>query len=83
MRPGICAAAWKMNIIQALCEDIEPPVMITYRMTIRDAITAEKTNDLKELRRELKVCGQIQERSLQVAENLKIVDADRMKDRER
>lgn len=44
---------------------------------------AEKTTELKELRRELKVCGQIQERSSQVEENLKIVDADRMKERER
>ena len=43
----------------------------------------EKTTELKELRRELKVCGQIQERSSQVAENLRIVDADRMKERER
>ena len=43
----------------------------------------EKTAEIRELRRELKVCSQIQERSAQVEENLAIVDADRKRERER
>ena len=44
---------------------------------------ADKTTEIKELRRELKVCCQIQERSAQVEENLAIVDSDRKREKER
>lgn len=44
---------------------------------------AERTAEIRELRHELKVCGQIRERSSQVEENLAIVDADRKRERER
>ena len=44
---------------------------------------AKKTAEIRDLRRELKVCCQIQERSAQVEENLAIVDVDRKKERER
>ena len=34
------------------------------------------TMEIRELRRELKVCGQVQERSAHVRENLEIIDRD-------
>ena len=40
------------------------------------------TTDLKHLRREVKVCEQIRERSGHVKENLEIVDRDRKKEKE-
>jgi hypothetical protein len=43
----------------------------------------ELTSEIRQLRRELKVCGEIRERSAHVEENLRIVDADRRKERER
>lgn len=45
--------------------------------------TAELTAELKELRRELKVCMQVEERSAQVKENLEIIDRDRLRERAR
>lgn len=45
--------------------------------------TAELTAELKELRRELKVCSQIEERSAHVKENLEIIDRDRLRERAR
>ena len=43
----------------------------------------DRTAEIRELRHELKVCGDIQERSGHVRENLEIVDRDRAKERER
>ena len=43
----------------------------------------ELTLEIKTLRRELKVCGEIQERSNHVRDNLEIVDGDREKEKER
>ena len=43
----------------------------------------ETTREIKDLRRELKVCVQIQERSGHVRDNLEIVDKDRQRERER
>lgn len=43
----------------------------------------ELTSEIKSLRRELKVCRQIEERSGHVRENLEIIDRDRRKERER
>ena len=44
---------------------------------------ADKTTEIKEPRRELKVCGQIRERSARVVENLTIIDSDRKREKER
>ena len=41
------------------------------------------TTEIRELRRELKVCGQVQERSAHVRENLEIIDRDRQREKER
>jgi peptidoglycan hydrolase CwlO-like protein len=41
------------------------------------------TSEIKELRHELKVCRDVQERSEHVRENLDIIDRDRTKERER
>ena len=41
------------------------------------------TAEIRQLRHELKVCDEIRERSAHVEENLRIVDADRRKERER
>ena len=41
------------------------------------------TSEIKELRHELKVCREVQERSEHVRENLEIIDRDRTKERER
>ena len=52
----------------------------------RDAARAqamEITTEIKELRRELKVCSQIQERSGHVRENLETIDRDRQAERSR
>ena len=43
----------------------------------------DRTSEIRELRHELKVCRDIQERSGHVRENLEIVDRDRAKERER
>ena len=43
----------------------------------------ELTTEIKELRRELKICGQVQERSGHVRENLEIIDNDRQAQRSR
>ena len=43
----------------------------------------ELTSEIRQLRHEIKVCGEIRERSAHVEENLRIVDADRRKERER
>ena len=43
----------------------------------------DRTAEIRELRRELKVCGQIQERSGHVRENLEIVDRERQTERSR
>ena len=43
----------------------------------------ELTTEIKELRRELKICGQVQERSAHVRENLEIIDRDRQREKER
>jgi hypothetical protein len=42
----------------------------------------ELTAELRDIRRELKVCSQIQERSGHVRENLEIIDRDRKRERE-
>ena len=42
-----------------------------------------KTSEIRKLRRELKVCHQIQERSGHVRENLELVDRDRQRNRAR
>ena len=44
---------------------------------------AALTSEIKELRHELKVCGQVQERSDHVRENLEIIDRDRQAQRSR
>lgn len=41
------------------------------------------TSEIRQLRHELKVCGEIRARSAHVEENLRIVDEDRRKERER
>ena len=43
----------------------------------------ELTTEIRELRRELKVCSQVQERSAHVRENLEIIDRDRQREKER
>ena len=43
----------------------------------------ELTTEIRELRRELKVCDQVQERSAHVRENLEIIDRDRQREKER
>jgi hypothetical protein len=43
----------------------------------------ERTAEIRQIRHELKVCGEIQDRSAHIEENLAIVDADRRKERER
>ena len=43
----------------------------------------ELTSEIRRLRHELKVCGEIQERSGRVRENLEIVDRDRQREKER
>lgn len=43
----------------------------------------ELTSEIRQLRHELKVCGEIQERSGHVRENLEIIDRDREKEKER
>ncbi|MBQ6150568.1 MAG: hypothetical protein IJJ03_02825, partial [Mogibacterium sp.] len=43
----------------------------------------ELTTEIRELRRELKVCGQVQERSSHVKENLEIIDRDRQREKAR
>jgi hypothetical protein len=43
----------------------------------------ELTTEIRELRRELKICGQVQERSAHVRENLEIIDRDRQTERNR
>jgi prefoldin subunit 5 len=48
---------------------------------IKDQIKA-LTSELKRLRREVKVCGQIRERSGHVRENLATIDRDRQKQKE-
>lgn len=44
---------------------------------------AELTAEIKELRRELRICGQVQERSGHVRDNLEIIDRDRQAERNR
>ena len=48
----------------------------------RDKVT-ELTAELRELRKELKVCTQVQERSDHVRENLEIIDRDRQREKVR
>ncbi len=48
----------------------------------RDKVT-ELTAELRELRKELKVCTQVQERSDHVRENLEIIDRDRQREKAR
>ena len=43
----------------------------------------ELTAELRELRKELKVCTQVQERSDHVRENLEIIDRDRQREKAR
>ena len=43
----------------------------------------ELTAEIRELRRELKICGQVQERSAHVRENLEIIDRDRQHEKMR
>ena len=43
----------------------------------------DKTREIRELRRELKVCHQIEERSGHVRENLEIIDREKLLARER
>jgi hypothetical protein len=47
----------------------------------RNKVT-ELTAELRDIRRELKVCSQVQERSGHVRENLEIIDRDRKRERE-
>ena len=42
----------------------------------------ELTKEMRELRRELKVCGEVKERSSHVRENLEIVERDRSRGKE-
>ncbi len=44
---------------------------------------AELTTEIKELRRELRICGQVQERSDHVRENLEVIDRERQTERNR
>lgn len=44
---------------------------------------AELTTEIKELRKELRICGQVQERSGHVRDNLEIIDRDRQAERSR
>ena len=44
---------------------------------------AELTGAIKDLRRELRICGQVQERSGHVRDNLEIIDRDRQAERNR
>lgn len=44
---------------------------------------AELTAEIKELRRELRICGQVQERSGHVRDNLEIIDRNRQAERNR
>ena len=44
---------------------------------------AELTAEIKELRKELRICGQVQERSGHVRDNLEIIDRDRQTERNR
>ena len=44
---------------------------------------AELTTEIKELRKELRICGQVQERSGHVQDNLEIIDRDRQTERNR
>ena len=48
----------------------------------RDKVT-ELTAELREIRKELKVCSQVQERSDHVRENLEIIDRDRQREKAR
>ena len=48
----------------------------------RDKVT-ELTAELRELRKELKVCTQVQERSDHVRENLEIIDRERQREKAR
>ena len=43
----------------------------------------DKTREIRELRREFKVCQQIKERSGHVRDNLEIVDRDRQREKAR
>ena len=43
----------------------------------------ELTTEIRELRRELKICGQVQERSAHVRENLEIINRDRQHEKTR
>jgi hypothetical protein len=43
----------------------------------------ELTSEIKDLRRELKVCRQIEERSEHVRDNLDVIDKDRQREKER
>ena len=43
----------------------------------------ELTTEIRELRRELRICGQVQERSAHVRENLEIIDRDRQHEKTR
>lgn len=43
----------------------------------------ELTTEIREFRRELKICGQVQERSAHVRENLEIIDRDRQHEKTR
>ena len=43
----------------------------------------EVTAEIRRLRHELKVCGDIQDRSGHVRENLEIIDRDRQREKER
>ena len=51
-------------------------------MEARDNVK-ELTSEIRRLRHELKVCGEIQERSGHVRENLEVVDRDRQREKER
>lgn len=44
---------------------------------------AEMTTEIKELRKELRICGQVQERSDHVRENLEVIDRERQTERNR
>ena len=51
-------------------------------MEARDNVK-ELTSEIRRLRHEMKVCGEIQERSGRVRENIEIVDRDRQREKER
>jgi len=63
------------NVIRRVKPDIE--------IDDGKAEIAALTSEIKELRRELKVCGQVQERSGHVRENLEIIDIERQREKER